>query len=92
MMETLRTRTTLAWKCFLLLLVILPACSDDGDSSPDGDNSDGDEMGDDEEDDMEEDGDNSDGDDLDGDELDGDQEQAEGRATHPRSLALTLLR
>ncbi len=62
MMETLRIRPVLVWISLLILLLILPACSDDGDSSPDGDNSDGD---------------NSDGDDLDGDELDGDQEQTE---------------
>ncbi len=81
MMETLRIRPVLVWISLLILLFTLPACSDDGDSSPDGDNSDGDEMGDDDEDDIEEDGDNSDGDDLDGDELDGDQEQAEEQPT-----------
>ncbi len=62
MMETLRIRPVLVWISLLILLLILPACSDDGDSSPDGDNSDGDDL---------------DGDELDSDELDGDQEQTE---------------
>ncbi len=52
MMETLRIRPVLVWISLLILLLILPACSDDGDSSPDGDNSDGDDL---------------DGDELDGD-------------------------
>ncbi len=65
MMETFRTRTTFAWMAISLLLLILPACSDDGDSSPDGDNSDGDELDGDSPDldgDSSPDGDNSDGD------------------------------
>ncbi len=82
MMEALRTRTTLAWMAISLLLLILPACSDDGDSSPDGDNSDGDEL---DGDSLDLDGDSSpDGDNSDGDEdLDNSSEEEQEEAEAP---------